>query len=144
MEGARGCAQGRGLHMIDRDDIRRRPLYPTDGYLVDMALGNRTIASNEHARMWIRRVAMYQADELLGKRTDAHKCRTCFYLRSTGQRAGHVWVNCCQCDKAMATDCPSEVEVCLDCAEHYGLCRGCGGDIDGNERRRKLVRATKR
>lgn len=121
------------------DDIERRRLYSEASY-PDDDFHNRTIASAEYARNLLARVSRYESDAQPDARASVMECRTCFYLRPRGIQAGFERVNCRQCDKPMTVPSPVDREVCLECSQQHSLCTRCGGDIDGNERRRKLCR----
>jgi len=92
-----------------------------------------------------RGLAGYKLDHQKRSRISAQQCKVCYYLRGpvlAGQSfSSHPCKNtdCDEETKYSNTDVP---DFCTDCAEKYGICRRCGGDQEGKER--KSLKAPKR
>lgn len=69
------------------------------------------------------------------ERLRTHKCKVCFYqARLAGQAFTSRPCMCCgepQTYQTTATD-----VLCLECATAHHLCKGCGGDIEMDTKRR--------
>lgn len=93
----------------------------------------------------VRGLAGYQLDHQKKSRLSSQQCKVCYYLRGpvvAGQSfSSHPCKNtdCDEETKYSNTDVP---DFCTDCAERYGICRRCGGDQEGKER--KSLKAPKR
>ena len=63
------------------------------------------------------------------------ECKMCFYRTKIAGQAFTEW-KCKACDRSGNNSDTAVPELCMECAEKYRLCRHCGADIDGKDRRK--------
>lgn len=101
----------------------------------------RTRASASSMRDFIRR-AKEMENETSGNaavRISSLECKTCWYVRR-GALVGQAFTGytCDGCKEVFSHHNTGVPKLCVECALEFGLCRRCGGDIEGVERPRGL------
>jgi hypothetical protein len=108
-------------------------------YNVTMATG----VAMERGERHTRAVTHFLGDEKKAERQARRECRSCFYLvNGMGVIAGQAMTTkpCEICAADMTFGSTHTNRICAGCSEKHDLCAHCMGDIEMNERRRKLVR----
>lgn len=93
----------------------------------------------------LARAAVVADDHDNAKRLEAHECRFCFYL-GRGALAGQAFTSwkCGLCGAEGQHANTAVPRVCRPCAEGFGLCVTCGGDIQHQHRTRRFGRKRRR
>jgi hypothetical protein len=107
---------------------------PLDLHRINMG----TWSMQESYESRVKGLAGYQLDHHKKNRRNSQQCKVCYYLRGpvvAGQAfTSHPCKNT-DCDEETHSSCTDVPDFCTACAEKYGICRRCGGDQEGKERK---------
>lgn len=96
-----------------------------------------TYRARDYIETMRKRLADFDADAKKKERTEKAKCKYCEYIQTSrmgGCAMTRWYCGLCGCQQMhgnTATD-----RLCIECAKERGLCKQCGGDVDGKIRRK--------
>jgi len=97
---------------------------------------NATAFTNLRIDLTLERAKQYTEDPDKKKRLELSICKPCFYERTV---AGQAFTNrpCGLCETVLQSSNTNVDVLCIGCAKVNNLCKKCGGDIDGKDRRKR-------
>lgn len=113
--------------------MRQQPKPPLDLFGVQSA----TDRARQYAESSLCKALRYNADSEREERLKAHQCPWCWYFRRpviAGQ-AFTEWT-CSGCGAEAQHANTATPRLCVACAEKYGLCVQCTGDIEMRPRKK--------
>ena len=96
-----------------------------------------TDRNNHQIERAIETAERLKADTDRQDRLSALECKCCHYIHwSRMGGAAITETNCAYCQKSMTFGSTAVDYLCKDCAKELGLCKQCGGDLEGKIRRK--------
>jgi hypothetical protein len=93
---------------------------------------------NSDRLKWMREsLENYDTDKDSANRMKRGECKCCWYLNRPRMAGAAMTRSCCGiCEREMVFGSTSTDSLCPECASRVGLCRHCGGDMKGKNRRK--------
>ena len=107
---------------------------PLDLHRINMG----TYSMQEGLERRIKGLAKWRLDAEKKSRHSAQECKVCYYIRGpmvAGQSFSDRPCKNTDCDELSGHSNTDVPDYCRECATKYGICRRCGGDQEGKERK---------
>lgn len=113
--------------------MKRQPLPPLDLERVQSA----SFRARQSTERSLHKALSFHADAEREERLKAHQCPWCWYFRRGGI-AGQAFTEwtCSGCGAETMHHNTATPRLCVACAEKYGLCVECEGDIEMRPRKK--------